>query len=65
MLPAGNPAQSGALHPVTTDGECTAAVTSPDPEYERMLFAIGPPGGGATCSRIDGLNETNVWNWNG
>jgi hypothetical protein len=32
----------------------TAAVTSPLPEYEKIEFAIGPAGGGDTCSRTVG-----------
>jgi hypothetical protein len=64
MLPAGKPAQSLASQPVMTFGECTAAVTSAEPEYEMIVCAIGPAGGGETCSRIDGASDTNVWNSN-
>ena len=64
MLPAGKPAKSAALQPVITGSVLTGAVTSPLPEYAMIALAIGPAGGGDTCSRIDGLSEMNVWNWN-
>src|SRR5512145_2871671 len=68
MFPAGKPAKSAASQPgVASPGgaaRCvTGAVTSPLPEYDRIMLAIGPVGGGATCSSTAGDTSMNVWNW--
>ena len=69
MLPAGKPAKSAASQPgvASTSGPAApsrCAVTSPLPEYDRMLLATGPAGAGDTCSSTLGDKAMKVWNWN-
>ena len=68
MFPAGKPAKSAASQPgVGSAGGAasavTAAVTSPLPEYSKMLLVSGPAGPGATCSSTVPDSVMKVWNW--